>query len=155
MFLLLLIAAPVLEVFVFVEVGHAIGWLPDILLLLATSAVGWQLLRVQGRAAIARVSAAVSEQRAPGRAALDGALGFLGCLLLVLPGFVSAALGVLLLLAPTRALVRRWMSRRYAARMMRYAASAGRFTTRGRAAPRPHADVDSTAIDDEFGQLGR
>jgi hypothetical protein len=38
----------------------------------------------------------VSSRRAPGSAAVDGALGFLGALLLVLPGFVTAALGALL-----------------------------------------------------------
>src|ERR1700691_1022327 len=112
MFVLVLIAWPVLEVFVFIEVGLAIGWLPAVVLLLGTSLLGIQVLRVQGRTAVERVSAAVSERRAPGRAALDGVLGFLGGVLLVIPGFVTDALGALLVLAPIRALVRRWISRR-------------------------------------------
>lgn len=154
MFLLALIAVPALEVFVFIEVGLAIGWLPAVVLLLGTSLLGTQLLRIQGRAAIERVSLAVSERRAPGRAALDGVLGFLGGVLLVVPGFVTDALGTLLVLPPTRALAGRWISHRYVDRMMGFAATAARFTPGGRG-PSPPADVDSTAVEDDQDLLGR
>jgi UPF0716 protein FxsA len=153
MFLLLLIAVPALEVFVFIEVGHAIGWLLAVLLLLGTSLVGAQVLRIQGRTAIQRVSAAVTERRAPARAALDGLLGFLGGLLLLIPGFVTDLLGALLLLPPTRALTRRRMSHHYSGRLVGFVATTGRFASNSRA-PWP-ADVDSTAVEDDFDQLGR
>jgi UPF0716 protein FxsA len=153
MFLLILIVVPVLEVFVFIEVGHAIGWLLALALLLGSSLLGWRLLRSEGRSAIERFSLAVSEHRAPAGAAIEGALGFLGAALLMLPGFVTDALGVLLLLSPTRKLARRWISNHYIGRVTRFAASAGRFAARDHAT-RP-ADVDSTAIDDDFDQLGR
>ena len=143
---LLLIGLPVLEVFAFVEVALAIGWLLALVILLGTSFVGVQLLRRQGRSAIERVSLAVSERRAPGRAAIDGLLGFLGAVLLVVPGFITDAFGVLLLLGPTRALTRGWLSRHYSGRVLRFAASTGRFASRERA-PRAY-DVDSTALED-------
>jgi UPF0716 protein FxsA len=152
MFILLLIAVPVVEVFVFIEVGLAIGWILATGVLLGTSLLGVPLLRIQGRAALGRVSLAVSERRSPGGAALDGALGFLGCVLLVVPGFVTDALGALFLFPPTRALLRRWIFRRYAGRVMSFAATAARFAPRDRAAwP---ADVESTAVDDDRDQLG-
>jgi UPF0716 protein FxsA len=151
-FVLFLIALPMAEVLVFIEVGLAIGWLWALVLLVGTSMLGVQLLRIQGRAAIERVSLAVSERRAPGAAALDGALGFVGGLLLVVPGFISDAFGVLLLAAPTRALTRRWISRHYAGRVMRFVAATGRFGPGGRMRP---ADVDSTAVEDDQGWLGR
>src|SRR5256885_11450818 len=113
MFVLVLIGVPVVEVFVFIEVGQAIGWLLAVVLLLGTSVLGVRLLRVQGRSAIERVSQAVSEHRAPAGAAIDGALGFLGAALLAVPGFVTDTLGALLIARPTRALTRRWLSRRY------------------------------------------
>jgi hypothetical protein len=75
MFVLVLIGVPLVEVFVFIEVGRAIGWPLAVALLLGTSLLGVYLMRVQGRSAIERVSRAVSEHRAPARAALDGALG--------------------------------------------------------------------------------
>src|ERR1700744_3209997 len=153
MFLLLLIGLPALEVFAFVEVGLAIGWLLAVVLLLAPSLLGVSLMRRRGRAALERVSLAISEHRAPGRPALDGALGFLGDALLVVPGFVTDALGVLLLLTPTRALIRRWVSRRYGARLVRFAAATGRFAPRGRGAKGD--DVESTAVEEDRDQLGR
>jgi UPF0716 protein FxsA len=153
MFFLILIAWPVAEVFAFIEVGRAIGWLPDVVILLGTSVVGTQLIRVQGRAAIGRVTLAVSERRNPGRAAIDGLLGFLGGVLLVVPGFVTDALGVLLLLPPTRALTRRWLSRHHAGRTMRFAAATGRFASRERPPHHPY-DVESTAVDEDTPQLG-
>jgi UPF0716 protein FxsA len=153
MFLLVLIGLPVLEIFVFIEVAREIGWLLALVILVGTSVLGAQLLRIQGRAAIERVSLAVSQRRAPGRAALDGVLGFLGGVLLVIPGFVTDALGVLLLLPPTRLLTRRWLSRHYSGRTMRFVASTGRFASR-EAGRRP-GDVESTAIDDDLDQLDR
>lgn len=153
MFLLILIGVPVLEVFVFIEVGLAIGWLLAVVLLLGTSLLGVWVVRIQGRSAIERISWAVSAHRPPARAAVDGALGFLGGVLLVVPGFVTDALGALLVLGPTRTLTRRWLSRRYAGRVMSFVATAGRFASRDRAAAQ--ADVESTAVDDDVDQLGR
>lgn len=151
--LLILIVVPVLEVVVFIEVGHAIGWRFAILLLIATSVLGARLLRTQGRAAIGRVTLAVAENRAPARAAVDGLLGFLGAALLVIPGFVTDALGALLLLAPTRRLAAGWISHHYEGRVMRFAAATGRFAS-GRRAGAP-ADVESTAVEDDVDRLGR
>jgi UPF0716 protein FxsA len=151
-FILVLIAVPVVEVFVFIEVGLAIGWIPATVLLLGTSLLGVRLLRVQGRAALRRVSLAVSARRPPGAAALDGALGFLGCILLVVPGFITDALGALLLFPPTRALLRRWISRRFAGRVMSLTATVARVAPRDRAVWA--ADVESTAVEDDRDQLG-
>jgi UPF0716 protein FxsA len=153
MFVLILIGVPAVEVFVFIEVGRAIGWLPAVLLLLGTSVLGARLLRTQGRSAIERVSLAVSEHRTPARAAIDGALGFLGGVLLVAPGFVTDVLGALLVFPPTRTLTRRWISRHYAGRVMSFAATAGRFGSGNRGVRR--ADVESTAVEDDPEQLGR
>jgi UPF0716 protein FxsA len=153
MFVLVLIGVPVVEVFVFIEVGHAIGWLLAVVLLLGTSVLGVRLLRVQGRSAVERVSRAVSEHRAPARAAIDSALGFLGGALLAVPGFVTDVFGAWLIFPPTRTLTRRWLSRRYAGRTMSFVATAGRFAS-GYHGARP-ADVESTAVEDDADQLGR
>ena len=178
-FILVLICLPVAEVFAFIEVGLAIGWLWAVLLLLGSSLAGVPILRMQGRAAIERVSVAVSERGAPGRAAIDGALGVLGAALLVVPGFVTDTLGVLLLLRPTRRLMRGWISHRYATRVVRFASAAQRFAPgarggrpaewggrAGEPGMRPRewggraggggmrpADVESTAVEEDLGEI--
>jgi UPF0716 protein FxsA len=153
MFVLLLITVPLLEVFVLIEVAQAIGWLAALLLLAGASLLGMRLVPVEGRAAIQRISLAVSGRPQPGVAALDGALGFLGSLLLAVPGFVTDALGALLLLRPTRALAGRWISRRYAKRLMSFVTASSRFASRGRG--RWPADVESTAVEDDLDRLSR
>lgn len=153
MLVFVLIGMPVLEVFIFFEVGRAIGWLPAVVVLLGTSVLGAQLLRIQGRSAIGRVTLAVSEHRAPARAAIDGLLGLLGGVLLVIPGFLTDVLGALLLFPPTRTATSRWISHHYSGRVMRFVTTTGRFASGGRGGH--PADVESTVVDDDPDQLGR
>jgi UPF0716 protein FxsA len=153
MFVPVLAGMAIVEVLAFVAVGRAIGWPWALALLIGISLLGTRLLRFQRRAAIERLSLAVSEHRASAREAIDGALGFLGGVLLVVPGFVTDMLGALLLFGPTRSLTRRWLARRYGARVMRFAAAAERFGPGARNAPL--FDVESTAVERDADQLER
>ncbi|HEX4108612.1 MAG TPA: FxsA family protein [Solirubrobacteraceae bacterium] len=110
--LLFLLALPVLEVVVIVEVAEAIGVLLTLVLLIVTSPIGVRLMRAQGRVVLRRFSAAVAEGRPPAREALDGVLVFVGGVLLVIPGFITDSFGLLLMLPPTRALARTVLARR-------------------------------------------
>src|SRR3954462_7268901 len=103
---LLFIVVPIVELFVIIQVGEAIGVLPTIALLIADSVLGSMLMRSQGRMAWWRFNAALAEGRIPHREVLDGVLVIFGGALLLTPGFVTDILGVVLLLPPTRALVR-------------------------------------------------
>jgi UPF0716 protein FxsA len=150
MFLLALILVPLLELAAFVAVGLSVGWLLAIALLAGMSLLGVVALRAEGRAALAGVSLAAAERRSPGPAAVDAALGVVGAVLLVIPGFVTGALGAVLLISPTRHVLRRALSRHLARRVMLFGFAAQRF--RPRASP---ADVDASAIDDDLAQLGR
>lgn len=118
---LLLIAAfivvPLVELYVIITVGEAIGVLPTIALLLADSILGSMLMRSQGRAAWRRFNLALAERRLPGREALDGALVIFGGALLLTPGFVTDVFGLLLLLPPSRAVVRRVLVARFSHRI--------------------------------------
>jgi UPF0716 protein FxsA len=103
----LFIAVPILELYVIVEVGGLIGVVPTLALLLAMSLLGATLLRHQGRGAWRRFNAALAERRFPGREVADGVMITLGGALLLTPGFITDAVGLLLLFPPTRALARR------------------------------------------------
>src|SRR5947207_11363907 len=104
--LLLLIAWPVAELYAVIRVAEAIGFLYMLLLLIAAWPIGWWVVRSQGRAVWRRLQVAVAEGRAPTTEVLDGALVIVGGTLLIVPGFISDALALLLLLPPTRALIR-------------------------------------------------
>ena len=138
----LFIVVPIVELYVIWEIGSAIGILPTIALLILDSILGAALMRSQGRATWRRFNRALAEGRVPGREVMDGALVIFGGALLLTPGFLSDILGLILLLPPTRALVRTMLVRRFAGRIAAGAAS-GAQTRMGRmftfeAGPRPN-----------------
>lgn len=109
--LLTLLIATVIEVAVLVAVGDLIGVLPTIGLLILASVVGAWLLRREGTRTLRAFSEAVRTRRPPHREVADGVLIATAGALIVVPGFVSDVLALLLLLPPTRALVRGRMFR--------------------------------------------
>lgn len=104
--LLLFVVVPVVEIWLIVQVGQAIGIVPTLVLLLADAVLGTWLFRREGRKAWDALREAIAAQRAPAKEVADGALVVLGGAFLLAPGFLTDAVGVLCLLPPTRALLR-------------------------------------------------
>jgi UPF0716 protein FxsA len=104
---LLFLVAPLVELAVIVQVASTIGVLDTIGLLILMSLVGAWLARREGLGVLARIQAALDQGRMPSTEVADGALILLAGALMIAPGFVSDVLAILLLLPPTRALVRR------------------------------------------------
>ena len=113
---LLFVVLPLAELYVIIQIGGAIGVLPTLALLVVDSIVGAALARSQGRAAWERFNRALAEGRVPAREVFDGAMIILGGALLLTPGFITDVFGLLLLLPPTRAVVRRTLARSVAGR---------------------------------------
>ncbi len=111
---LVFILVPICELYVLIQVGQAIGALPTIGLLILDSIVGAALMRSQGRAAWRRFNVALQEGRVPHREVLDGVLVIFGGALLLTPGFLTDIPGIILLLPPTRAIVRALLVKRFA-----------------------------------------
>jgi UPF0716 protein FxsA len=111
-FLALAIVVGVVEISVFIQVGQWIGFLNTVGLLLLVSLVGAWLVKRQGLGVMARIREQRSAGRIPTTEAFDGALILVAGVLLVIPGFVTDAFGLLLLFPPIRAVVRRFVSRR-------------------------------------------
>src|SRR4051794_16264849 len=154
---LIFIVVSLAELYVIIQVGEAIGVLPTIGLLLLDSLLGSMLMRSQGRAVWLRFTDATRAGRPPAREVLDGALVLLGGAFLLSPGFLTDILGALLLLPPTRALVRRTVARRLLQRMT--ASIIGgpqRPSTRGgpRTGRPDDYDVEGTAVDVDPQRIG-
>jgi UPF0716 protein FxsA len=147
--LLAFIVVPIAELAIIIQVGQEIGVLWTIVLLLADSILGSLLLRSQGRSAWRRFTAALQSGRPPATEVVDGAMVLMGGALLLTPGFLSDLLGILLLLPPTRAVLRRVALKRLIARMTRdITRTAARSRPPGPArATRHPGDIDGTAED--------
>jgi UPF0716 protein FxsA len=116
--IVLFIVVPIAELYVIIQVGEAIGVWWTIALLIADSVLGSYLMRHQGRAAWRRFNEAIAAARVPAREAIDGVLVIFGGALLLTPGFITDILGAVLLVPPTRALVRRLLVRRFSGRVI-------------------------------------
>ncbi|MEB4211651.1 FxsA family protein [Mycobacterium sp. 94-17] len=102
----LLLIYAVVELAVVVALVSTIGWGWTLLALLATFVVGWGVVvPMAGSHLIRRIGQLRSGLAGPRAAAGDGALVSLGALLVLVPGFVSTALGLLLLIPPVRSAV--------------------------------------------------
>jgi UPF0716 protein FxsA len=115
---LLFVLAPIVEIAVIIQVGHAIGVLDTLLLMVAVSAVGAWLVKREGIGLWRRAQRQLETGVVPGRELVDGMLIMLAGVLLLTPGFVSDCLGVLLLLPPVRAGLRQLVIRRLRKRVV-------------------------------------
>jgi UPF0716 protein FxsA len=115
----LLVGVPVLEIVVIIAIGRTIGAAWTVLALLGLMLIGSWALKREGSRAWQKLRRAVEDGKMPAREVTDGALVLVGGLLMIVPGFVTAAVGALLLLPPTRAVLRpvlgasvgRWVAR--------------------------------------------
>jgi UPF0716 protein FxsA len=133
---LLFIVLPLVEIYVIVQVGHAIGALDTIGLLLLLSICGAWLAKHEGFLVLTRLRDQLNAGRMPTNELVDGVLILAGGLLLLTPGFVTDAFGLLFLFPPTRAGARVLLKRRF--RFQVYGLPGGR---------RPGGPPDDDVID--------
>ena len=156
--LAIFIVVPIAEIYVILKVGEAIGVAWTIVLLITDAVLGSLLMRSQGRAVWRRFNDAVRAGRVPHSEVIDGVLVIFGGAFLIAPGFLTDVVGALLLLPPSRALVRRgmrrWIERRAGLGVVR--AMRRRPPDRGRPAT-DGWDVEGTAteVDRETPRLRR
>lgn len=106
------VIVPIVELWVIIEVAGAIGTLQTIALLIVVSLLGAWLVRFEGVGVWRRLQQTVAAGRMPGNELMDGALILFGGALLLTPGFVTDATGLLLLFPPSRTAVRSLLARR-------------------------------------------
>lgn len=128
--LLLFIIVPILELYLFLVLGSRIGVPTTIGIIILTGFLGAALTKSQGAMALARFRQAGAEGRLPHREVLDGLLILIAGAVLLTPGFLTDAVGFLLLVPPVRAVVRHRLGRALKSRL--------KIVTPGRA-PTDHA----------------
>ncbi|HTJ76854.1 MAG TPA: FxsA family protein [Acidimicrobiales bacterium] len=112
----LFVLVPLAELYVIIQVGQAFGALNTIALLILISMVGAWLMKREGINVWRRFQRQVETGHVPGRELADGVMILSAGALLMAPGFLTDAVGILLLLPPVRAGVRSLVMRRAARR---------------------------------------
>jgi UPF0716 protein FxsA len=110
---LVFVVAPLVELAVFVQVADWIGIMQALLLMILVSAAGFVVVRHQGLGVIRRVREQLRAGNLPAAELVNGLLIVIAGVLLILPGFIGDIVAVLLLLPPTRALVRALLQKHY------------------------------------------
>ena len=111
------IIVPIIEIYLIVQVGAAIGGWETLGLLVLDSVVGAWLVRREGFSILARVQTTLGRGELPTNDLVEGLLVLFAGALMLTPGFLTDALGFVLLLPPTRAMVRNVLKARFAGRI--------------------------------------
>lgn len=117
MLVLVFLVVPLLELYVLIQVGQAIGALETVAALILMGVVGGWLMKREGLGAVRRIQAQAQRGQVPGRELVDGFLILFGGALMLTPGFLTDVLGLSLLVPPLRAAVRRTLARQLQARV--------------------------------------
>ena len=104
---------PALEIYLFVKIGGAIGVLNTLLVVLLTGFVGAALARWQGAETMFKIRKSLNEGVMPAEEMIDAALIFLAGMMLLTPGFLTDALGLLLLWPVSRRQFKIYMRRKF------------------------------------------
>ena len=108
----LFLVVPFVELFVILQVGRSIGALNTVAALVVISMVGAWLVKREGLSVLRRAQDRMSKGAVPARELVDGVLILFAGALLLTPGFITDAVGVLLLLPPVRVALRGTVTRR-------------------------------------------
>jgi UPF0716 protein FxsA len=114
--LLLFTLVPLLELAVMIKAGEHVGVMPTIAMVLAAGFVGAGLAKHEGLRTFRNIQADLAAGRLPGDRMIDALLILAAGVLLIAPGFLTDCVAILLLVPPIRAIVRRYLKKRFAAR---------------------------------------
>lgn len=99
---MLFIVVPLIEIALFVQVGGAIGYWTAVALVIITAALGVSLLRWQGFSTLKRARESMENNRFPAEELVEGLVLLFCAGLLLTPGFLTDAVGFLLLVPAIR-----------------------------------------------------
>lgn len=107
--LLLFIFVPIIEIGLFIQVGGYLGLWPTIALVLITAFVGASLVRSQGIQTLMSVQHRLQQGELPAQQIFEGVMLAVAGVLLLTPGFMTDALGMLVLLPAPRAAIAKYL----------------------------------------------
>tara|TARA_Y100001958_G_C20961062_1_gene359869 strand:+ start:33 stop:455 length:423 start_codon:yes stop_codon:yes gene_type:complete len=103
--LLTIILLPVVEIYLLIKIGSQIGAIPTILLIFSTAIVGIYYAKYEGLNTIKSGFFQLSKNETPAYEVISGAAIALAALLLITPGFMTDAIGFLLIFPLSRKII--------------------------------------------------
>ena len=111
--LLLLISIPLIEIYLFIKIGSYIGAFNTVSLILITAIVGIIYARYEGFNTLRSGMSQLIKNEMPVYEIISGAALTFAALLLILPGFATDLMGLILIFPPTRKLILKNFSKKY------------------------------------------
>ena len=99
---ILFITVPLIEIYLFIEIGNRLGALPTIGLILFTAILGAIMLRLQGLITLAKIRQALDSGELPAISLVEGLILLIAGALLLTPGFFTDTIGFLCMLPGLR-----------------------------------------------------
>ena len=115
--ILLIIGIPVIEIYLFIKIGSQIGALTTISLIFITAFVGVLYARYEGFNTLRSGMSQIIKNELPIYEIVSGAALAFAALLLILPGFATDTLGLLIIFPPTRKIFLKKVSKKYSKRV--------------------------------------
>ena len=110
---LLILFVPLIEIYLFIQIGGQIGAFNTILIILLTAVVGIYFVRLQGLNTLRSGVTQLYRNQIPIYEMMSGAALAFAALLLIIPGFATDVIGFLLILPITRRLIFKYLGRKY------------------------------------------
>tara|TARA_B100001750_G_C15000077_1_gene346962 strand:- start:62 stop:475 length:414 start_codon:yes stop_codon:yes gene_type:complete len=114
--LILIISIPLIEIYLFIKIGSQIGAFNTISLILLTAFVGVFYARYEGFNTLKSGISQLMKNELPFYEIISGAALAFASLLLILPGFATDIIGLLIIFPPTRKLFFKSISKKYASK---------------------------------------
>jgi UPF0716 protein FxsA len=103
---------PVAEIYLLIKLGGAIGALNTVLVVILTAVTGAALARLEGARTLLQLRSNMEQGVMPAGELLDALLIFVAGVVLLTPGFLTDAAGLLLLVPVTRKVIKQWLKKR-------------------------------------------
>ena len=111
--LLIILFVPLIEIYLFIQIGGQIGAFNTILVILLTAVVGVYFARLQGLSTLKSGITQLYRNQMPVYEMMSGAALALAALLLIIPGFATDIIGFLLITPVTRNIFFKYLSKKY------------------------------------------
>jgi len=114
--LILILGIPLIEIYLFIKIGSQIGALNTVLLIIITAIVGIWYARYEGFNTLRSGMSQLVRNEVPLYEMISGAAIAFAALLLILPGFATDIIGILLIFPVTRKIILSKYSKKYSSK---------------------------------------